>query len=203
MKKAMNVLYAVKNGLYVNLTNRCPCSCVFCLRQKGDGVYGSDSLWLEREPETDFVIDQLEKIDLDKYDEVVFCGYGEPTERLYDLLRIAEYVKSRSNIKIRVNTNGLSDLIYSEDTAPLFVGKVDELSISLNATDAETYLRLTRSKFGLKSFDSLVNFAKRCKESGLSVVMTIVDTVTTESEQAKAKKIADEAGVRLRIRPLE
>lgn len=203
MKKAMNVLYAVKNGLYVNLTNRCPCSCVFCLRQKGDGVYGSDSLWLEREPETDFVIDQLEKIDLDKYDEVVFCGYGEPTERLYDLLRIAEYVKSRSNIKIRVNTNGLSDLIYSVDTAPLFVGKVDELSISLNATDAETYLRLTRSKFGLKSFDSLVNFAKRCKESGLSVVMTIVDTVTTESEQAKAKKIADEAGVRLRIRPLE
>ena len=203
MKKAMNVLYAVKNGLYVNLTNRCPCSCVFCLRQKGDGVYGSDSLWLEREPETDFVIDQLEKIDLDKYDEVVFCGYGEPTERLYDLLRIAEYVKSHSNIKIRVNTNGLSDLIYSEDTAPLFVGKVDELSISLNATDAETYLRLTRSKFGLKSFDSLVNFAKRCKESGLSVVMTIVDTVTTESEQAKAKKIADEAGVRLRIRPLE
>lgn len=203
MKKAMNVLYAVKNGLYVNLTNRCPCSCVFCLRQKGDGVYGSDSLWLEREPETDFVIDQLEKIDLDKYDEVVFCGYGEPTERLYDLLRIAEYVKSRSNIKIRVNTNGLSDLIYSVDTAPLFIGKVDELSISLNATDAETYLRLTRSKFGLKSFDSLVNFAKRCKESGLSVVMTIVDTVTTESEQAKAKKIADEAGVRLRIRPLE
>lgn len=199
----MNVLYAVKNGLYINLTNKCPCSCVFCLRQNGDGVYGSDSLWLERDPEIDFVIAQLDKTDLTKYEEIVFCGYGEPTERLQALLTIAEHIKSVSNVKIRVNTNGLSDLINATDTAKLFVGKVDTLSISLNAVDAETYLKLTRSRFGIQSFDSMLRFAKNAKEQGLDVVLTVVDKVTTEKEQQKAKQIADSIGVTLRIRPLE
>lgn len=199
----MNVLYAVKNGLYINLTNKCPCSCVFCLRQNGDGVYGSDSLWLERDPEIDFVIAQLDKTDLTKYEEIVFCGYGEPTERLKALLTIAEHIKSVSNVKIRVNTNGLSDLINATDTAKLFVGKVDTLSISLNAVDAETYLKLTRSRFGIQSFDSMLRFAKNAKEQGLDVVLTVVDKVTTEKEQKKAKQIADSIGVTLRIRPLE
>ena len=203
MKKAMNVLYAVKNGLYINLTNKCPCSCVFCLRQNGDGVYGSDSLWLERDPEIDFVIAQLDKTDLTKYEEIVFCGYGEPTERLKALLTIAEHIKSISNVKIRVNTNGLSDLINATDTAKLYVGKVDTLSISLNAVDAETYLKLTRSRFGIQSFDSMLRFAKNAKEQGLDVVLTVVDKVTTEGEQQKAKQIADSIGVTLRIRPLE
>lgn len=199
----MNVLYAVKNGLYINLTNKCPCSCVFCLRQNGDGVYGSDSLWLERDPEIDFVIAQLDKTDLTKYEEIVFCGYGEPTERLKALLTIAEHIKSISNVKIRVNTNGLSDLINATDTAKLYVGKVDTLSISLNAVDAETYLKLTRSRFGIQSFDSMLRFAKNAKEQGLDVVLTVVDKVTTEGEQQKAKQIADSIGVTLRIRPLE
>lgn len=199
----MNVLYAVKNGLYINLTNKCPCSCVFCLRQNGDGVYGSDSLWLERDPEIDFVIAQLDKTDLTKYEEIVFCGYGEPTERLQALLTIAEHIKSVSNVKIRVNTNGLSDLINATDTAKLFVGKVDTLSISLNAVDAETYLKLTRSRFGIQSFDSMLRFAKNAKEQGLDVVLTVVDKVTTAGEQQKAKQIADSIGVTLRIRPLE
>lgn len=199
----MNVLYAVKNGLYINLTNKCPCSCVFCLRQNGDGVYGSDSLWLECDPEIDFVIAQLDKTDLTKYEEIVFCGYGEPTERLKALLTIAEHIKSVSNVKIRVNTNGLSDLINATDTAKLFVGKVDTLSISLNAVDAETYLKLTRSRFGIQSFDSMLCFAKNAKEQGLDVVLTVVDKVTTEKEQQKAKQIADSIGVTLRIRPLE
>ena len=199
----MNVLYAVKNGLYINLTNKCPCSCVFCLRQNGDGVYGSDSLWLERDPEIDFVIAQLDKTDLTKYEEIVFCGYGEPTERLKALLTIAEHIKSISNVKIRVNTNGLSDLINATDTAKLYVGTVDTLSISLNAVDAETYLKLTRSRFGIQSFDSMLRFAKNAKEQGLDVVLTVVDKVTTEGEQQKAKQIADSIGVTLRIRPLE
>lgn len=199
----MNVLYAVKNGLYINLTNKCPCSCVFCLRQNADGVYGSDSLWLEREPDVDFVIAQLDEIDLTKYQEIVFCGYGEPTERLQALLQVAEHIKSVCDVKIRVNTNGLSDLINGTDTAKMFVGKVDTLSISLNAVDKETYLKLTRSRFGIQSFDAMLNFAKKSKEQGLDVVLTVVDKVTTEQEQQKAKQIVDELGVRLRIRPLE
>ncbi len=199
----MTILYTVKNGLYINLTNRCPCACTFCLRQKGDGVYGSDSLWLEREPTVEEVLEQIDNTDLTKFDEVVFCGYGEPTERLFDLVKIAEHIKQNYNIPIRVNTNGLSDLIWQDDTAKYFVGKVDVLSISLNSTNAEGYLALTRSKFGIKSFEALKKFAKSARELRISVVMTIVDTVTTLDEQKKAKQICDELGVALRIRPLE
>lgn len=203
MKKSMTILYPVKKGLYINLTNRCPCACTFCLRQNDDSVYGSAPLWLEREPTVQEVIDNIKKTDLTKYEEIVFCGYGEPTERLYDLLEIAKYVKRNYEIKIRVNTNGLSDLIWGKNTAELFKGNVDVLSISMNATNAEDYLRMTRSKFGLQSFDVLLNFAKEAKEEGVDVVLTLVDTVTTKEEQKIALDICNSLGVNLRIRPLE
>ena len=101
----MTITYQVKNGIYVNMTNRCPCSCTFCLRVNGDGVYGSDSLWLSREPSVEEVCESLDRWNLADYDEVVFCGYGEPTERLDDLLQVAAYVREHSDIKIRINTN--------------------------------------------------------------------------------------------------
>ena len=82
----MTITYPVKSGIYVNMTNRCPCACTFCLRQHGDSVYGSDPLWLDREPTVDEVCQSLDAWDLSQYEEIVFCGYGEPTERLSDLL---------------------------------------------------------------------------------------------------------------------
>lgn len=203
MKKSMTIIYPVKKGLYINLTNKCPCSCTFCLRQNDDGVYGSDSLWLEREPTVSEVIEDIKKTDISKFEEIVFCGYGEPTERLEELLKVAKYIKENYNIPIRVNTNGLSDLIWNTNTAPKFARVVDTLSISLNATTPEEYLKLTRSKFGLKSFDALLTFAKNAKEEGINVVLTLVDTVTTKEEQQTALEICNSLGVTLRIRPLE
>ena len=110
----MTITYEGRNSIYVNMTNRCPCACVFCLRNNKDHVFNSDSLWLEREPDVKEICDSIDTRDLSKYDELVFCGYGEPTERLDDLLQVASYVKSKRNIKIRINTNGLSDLINGE-----------------------------------------------------------------------------------------
>lgn len=199
----MTIVYPVKKGLYINMTNKCSCACTFCLRQNDDGAYGSDPLWLEREPTVEEICSTLDKWDLSTKEEIVFCGYGEPTERLYDLLKVAKYIKETYALPIRVNTNGLSDLIWNTNTAPMFVGLVDTLSISLNATNAEEYLALTRSKFGLKSFDALLKFAKEAKSAGVNVVMTIVDTVTTIEQQEESKRICDELGVTLRIRPLE
>ena len=131
----MTITYPVTTGLYVNITNRCPCACTFCVRNKKDHVFESDSLWLEKEPTVQEICDSLDTWDLSKYEEVVFCGFGEPTERLYDLLEVAKYIKSKSDIRIRINTNGLADLIWKKSTAPKLKGLIDAVSISLNATN--------------------------------------------------------------------
>lgn len=199
----MTIIYQVHNSLYVNLTNRCPCACTFCLRQNGDGVYGSDSLWLEREPTVAEVKEAFEPWDLSKFDELVFCGYGEPTERLDDLLEIVRWVRSFSIIPTRINTNGLSDLMYEKRTAPLLQGLIDTVSISLNAPTAEEFLELTRSKFGIGSFDAMLQFAKDCTGYVPHVVLTIVDVVTSPEEQEACRKIAQSVGATLRIRPYE
>lgn len=199
----MTILYQVKNSLYVNLTNRCPCACTFCLRHNGDGVFGSDSLWLEREPTLDEVLAEFRKHDLDAYDEIVFCGYGEPTERLDDLLKVAAYIRSVSQTPIRINTNGMADLIWQKPTAHLLKGLVDTVSISLNSPDKDEFYKLTRSKFGADSYDAMKQFAVDCKQYVPHVVMTIVDVVTTPEEQEACRKICEELGVTLRIRPFE
>ena len=114
----MTITYQYHDALYVNLTNRCPNACDFCLRTHGDKVGDSGSLWLEREPSKEEIWEDIEKRDLSKYRELVFCGYGEPACRLDDMLWICRQVRAVSGIKIRVNTNGLSDLINGRDTAP-------------------------------------------------------------------------------------
>ena len=199
----MTITYSGNTGIYVNMTNRCPCDCTFCLRQNGDGYFGSGSLWLPREPSVKEVCDSIDAWDLSKYGERVFCGYGEPTERLYDLLEVARYIRSKSDIKIRINTNGLSDLIWQKPTAPLLSGLVDEVSISLNATNREDYQRVVRSKFGIDSYDAMLKFAKDCTACVPSVIMTVVDVVTSKEEQELAREICRSVGAVLRIRPYE
>lgn len=199
----MTITYKVKNGIYVNMTNRCPCACTFCLRQNGDCVYGSDSLWLEREPTVSEVCESIDSYDLSREQEVVFCGYGEPTERLDDLLEVASFIRSKSDIPIRINTNGLSDLIWGEKTAQKLKGLIDTVSISLNATNKEDYLSIVRPKFGIESFDAMLSFAKDCTLYVPNVIMTVVDVVTTPEEQEKCREICDSVGAVLRIRPYE
>lgn len=199
----MTITYPVHNGIYVNVTNRCPCACTFCLRQNGESVYGSDSLWLEREPTVKEVCDSIDTWDLNKYNEVVFCGYGEPTERLFDLLEVAKYIKSKSDIKIRINTNGLADLIWNEPTAPKLQGLIDTVSISLNATNKEAYLKIVSPKFGIESYEAMLKFTKECTKYVPSVVMTVVDIVVSKEEQEICRKICESVGATLRIRPYE
>ena len=115
--------------------------CDFCLRQSGDGVGEADSLWLEREPTREEIWEDLQKRDLNAFSELVFCGYGEPTYRLHDILWVCDRVREISSIPIRMDTNGHGNLIWGEDVAPLFRGRFDTVSISLNAQDRETYNR--------------------------------------------------------------
>ncbi len=199
----MTITYVVKNGLYINMTNRCSNSCEFCIRQNGDGVYGSDSLWLDREPSVDEIIADVSKYDLKAFDEVVFCGYGEPTERADDLLKVAAFIKQTAAITIRINTNGHGNLIAGRDITPEFKGLIDIVSISLNFANAEDYNRVCHPVFGSEAYEGLIDFARLCKPYVKEVVLSVVDTTLPDSDIEKCKQIASSIGVTLRIRPFE
>jgi len=195
---SFNVVYELGGKLYVNLTNKCPCSCAFCVRNNADGIGSADSLWLEREPTTEEVISAFEKYNLSNYGEVVFCGYGEPTCALDVLLTTAKRLKSLG-VKTRLNTNGLSDLINEKDTAPLFAGLIDTVSISLNAANKQEYFSLCHPVFGEESFDAMLGFARNCTKHIPNVVFTVVDVIG-EKKISECRELADKLGIVLRVR---
>ena len=190
-------------GLYINLTNQCNNDCVFCLRQK-KSMAKESSLWLENEPTVEEIKSELDKVDWKIINEVVFCGFGEPTMRLAELLELLRYVKKvHPEISTRLNTNGLGELEHGRDISGDFENILDTASISLNAATAERYLQLTRSKFGLKSYDAMLTFAEHMKKFVPNVVLTIVDKVTPPEEIEQCKKICADRGLTLRVRPYE
>lgn len=187
---------------YVNSTNRCPCACTFCLRQTKE-MLENNSLWLPKEPSKEEIIAEFKKYNLDDFKEIVFCGFGEPMERWDDLKEVIDELRSmKKDLSIRINTNGLANDIYNRDVTPEYEGRIDTVSISLNAPTKEEFLELTRSQFGLSSFDDMLDFAKKCKSHVPHVVLTVVDIIGPE-KIAACKKITDDIGVTLRVRPFE
>ncbi len=200
--KGLTFVYAVHDNLYINLTNRCPCSCTFCIRHNGDGAYGSDSLWLEREPTCEEVLGEFDKYDMSKFSEIVFCGYGEPMERAEDVAFIGKELKKRYPDKlIRLNTNGLSDKIHGKPTAHLLKDAADIVSISLNSGNAEDYNKVTRPKWA-DSFEAMLRFAEDCKKYVPKVMFTVVDVIS-EREINESKAVSEKLGIPLRIRPYD
>lgn len=197
----MEILYKVHQGLYVNLTNRCSSACTFCLRQSMDSVGESHSLWLEREPTAQEVIAEFEKWDLSQFKEVVFCGFGEPTCALPVLLEVASWLKAHEAPPIRVNTNGQGSLIAGRDISGELAACVDTVSVSLNHPDPAAYQALVCSQFGEDAFPAMLDFAKKCAQAGIHVVMTTVDTTITHEEEARCRTICEQVRAEYRMRP--
>lgn len=197
------ILYPIHDNLYVNLTNKCPCACTFCLRQSRDHMESSGVLWLDSDVTLEELVEAFQNTDMSCYKEVVFCGFGEPTEALDVLLGGARYVKEHYKNPVRINTNGLGNLVNSKNIAPLLEGLVDTISISLNTPNAEEYHRLVRSKFGEESFDAMLAFAGECVKYIPKVVMTTVSTTISKEEEQECQKICNEIGAIYRIRPWE
>ena len=137
MKKEMTIFYEVHDNIYVNLTNKCPCACTFCLRQTRDHMENSHVLWLEHAPSFEEVQEAMKAVDFSKYKEVVFCGFGEPTEALDVLKQSAKLIKEKYNMPIRINTNGLGNLVNERDIVPELKGLVDTISVSLNMREKQ------------------------------------------------------------------
>jgi len=196
------VAYPIRRSLYLNLTNRCTADCGFCTRLSHPVVKGHNlALRREQEPETDEVIAAIEaRGGPAAWEEFVFCGYGEPMMRLQTLKETAAWLKARG-AKVRVNTNGHSDLWHKRPTAAELAGLVDVVSISLNADNAADYVRLVKPAWGERSFQALLDFARDAARAVPEVVFTLVDDGTVDIPACR--RLAVEYGAALRVRPLD
>lgn len=193
-----NYVYILDGRAYVNITNKCHNACSFCIRNTGDGVAGAP-LWLDREPTADEVVAAFDEIRAQTKisDEAVYCGFGEPTERLDVLTDSARRIKALG-YRLRLNTNGLGSMVAGRDIANELT-MFDTVSVSLNECNAQKYFDITGSAFGLAAFDAVVAFAKACRAAGIETVMTVVDVIGADGVE-ECRRICDGLGIPLRVR---
>ena len=199
----MTISYEYEGALYVNLTNRCDCACVFCLRHNGHkGSIYADDLWLEHEPTREEALDDLRKRDLPSYRVLVFCGFGEPMFRTDDILGLVDRRKEEvpGLPPVRINTNGHANLIQGRDVTADLAGRIDTVSISLNGSTAEEYCAVTQPKDGVRGWEAMLDFTRRATAYVPHVVMTIVDKDKTPEEIQRCRTLAESLGARLRVR---
>lgn len=196
-----DIVYTFENSVYLNITNACPCRCKFCIRQNGDAVGEAESLWFSKHsPSFDEIRAAIDAFDFTGYQgEIIFCGYGEPTCAYDNLLKACKYIREKLGLKIRLNTNGLSDLLNKKPTAKEICENVDTVSVSLNQCTAEKYNALCAPAFGEKAFDALLQFAAECKQYGANVKFSVVDVIP-QADIAACRTLADRMGIPLRVR---
>lgn len=194
------IIYTLEGGTYFNITNKCPCNCAFCIRSKGEAVGDAKRLWHDVEPIFDDIKKAVDNYDFTNVDEVIFCGYGEPTNAYENLIETAKYLKQiKPSLKLRLNTNGLSDLINEKPTAKEICSVIDIVSISLNDPTSEKYDKITRNIFPGKAFDAMIKFTKECVQYCDNVVMTVVDVISEEDIE-KSRQVCEECGAKFRVR---
>ena len=196
-----NFVYEYENSLYINLTNRCTNDCGFCIRRTRTGLGGYD-LWLNDEPTADEIINALDQIsNIEKYGEIVFCGYGEPLMKIDEAVLTATTIKEKyKGIKIRVNTNGHANIYHGENVVPRLKGLVDTMSISLNAPNAKRYQEICSSQFGEEGYEAVIDFAKECIKIIPNVILSVVDISLSPEEIKECEKIAQRLGAIFRVR---
>ena len=173
------ILYVYNDQVYANITNKCDCNCTFCIRKQFDGVGDADTLWHKAEP---------------SLSEIIACA-------LENLIASARYVKEKTSLPIRVNSNGLGNLYYKRDIVPQLAEVVDSISISLNEATAEKYEKVTRPSFP-HAYEAMLDFAEECGKLIPHTQLSIVDILPEEDIKA-CQRIADSRGVHLKVRPWE
>ena len=201
MEKGFTITYEYGDNLYVNTTNRCNYHCEFCLRHNGhDGSIYTDNLWLKREPTREEILASIEARDLSKYGQLVFCGFGEPSYRIDDIIWVIDQLKAHGKkIFTRMDTNGTGNLIHGRDICPEFAGRFDMVSISLNNDTAEKYNALCHPA-SPGAYEAMKAFAKELRQYVPHVMMTVVDTIPPEEIEACRKICEEEIGAEYRVR---
>ncbi|OGS26573.1 MAG: hypothetical protein A2297_04610 [Elusimicrobia bacterium RIFOXYB2_FULL_48_7] len=197
------IAYQYKNNVYLNITNRCTMRCTYCIKYKWGWDYRGQSLRLKKEPSAGEIIREAEalrrKIDFSmEKSEIVFCGYGEPLIRLETVKKVAAFYQNKG-ISVRVNTNGHANLYHGRNICPELKGLVDKVCISLNAETAAKYLAVNKPRYGLKAFNGVLSFTRKCKKYIKNVYITTVQLEGTDT--GKCRKIAKNLGVKFMARP--
>ena len=191
---AATIAYQIRDSLYLNITNRCTNTCIFCAKFD-DFVVKGHELKLDHEPDIQEVLSAIG--DPAPYEEIVFCGYGEPLLRLELILQVARHLKDRG-CRIRINTDGQANLVHGRNILPQLEGLVDAISVSLNAADAGTYQNICQSRFGEQSFAAVTEFLRSAKKYIPDVTATVVTYPGIDI--GACEHLAAELGVNFRIR---
>ena len=190
-----NFTYLLGNSLYINVTNRCNADCTFCRRKEDPFLHGYNlGMKKSEEPSAEVYIKEIG--DPKKYDEIVFCGYGEPTIRWEIVKEVAKYVKANGG-KTRINTNGHGNIINKKDITSEMKNIIDVVSISFNTFNPKQYAELMR--LDEKHFYEMIKFAKLSKPFVNKVVMSVVSLNDVEIEKSR-KVVEEEIGVEFRVR---
>ena len=192
-------LYTLDGNLYVNLTNKCSNGCDFCVRNERSSYYGN-YLWLRNgDPTVEGVIAAAKGFgDLSRFKEVVFCGFGEPTYKMAEMLALCDFFHEKG-LKTRLNTNGQGNLINKRDIVPDLKDKIDFVNVSLNASCVEKYQPICRSQYGESGFAGMIEFAKLCRRNGVPCRFSIVDCIG-EDEVEACKRLAESIKIPLYVR---
>lgn len=190
------IAYQIRDSLYLNITNRCTNRCSFCVKSHSDYVKGH-RLRLSHEPSEEELKKEIG--DPARYKEIVFCGYGEPLQRLETVKNLARWVTSRRG-HVRINTNGHANLIHRRNIVPELKGIVDSISVSLDAQDKDTYNRICSPAYP-DAYDAVLGFIRDVKDSVPDVQVTVVNM--PEVDIARCREIAEKLGVKFRVRELD
>ncbi len=194
-----DIIYTYNNNVYFNITNRCTCKCIFCIRNEHETLGEAKEMWHDHNPSWEEIKAAIDAFDFSKFSEAVFCGYGEPTCSYDNLILAAKYMKELyPDIKLRINTNGLGELFNKKTIAEEMAQYIDHASISLNAPNAKRYQEVTQPCFP-DAFKDMIAFAKKAKDLFQSVQFSVVDVISEEEIEA-SKKLAEELGIPLRVR---
>lgn len=197
----MVLAYEYSGALYINLTNLCTNKCAFCIREHDDGVYSEEPLWLEREPTREEVLAAAEAMTPKRFREIVFCGYGEPTCRLHDMLWLCRRFREIApGVPIRLNTNGHANLIFGENVTPLFEGLFDVVSVSMNAADSDRYNRVCHPRFGDDTFPAVLKFIRDIQRHVPEVIVTVVRGSIPDADIPRCADLAKELNAKFRVR---
>ena len=188
------IAYEIRDSLYLNITNECTNNCYFCVRTETSFVKGHN-LKLDKEP----TVGEILKVvgDAERYKEVVFCGYGEPTARFDVVKTVCRELKKKGAV-IRLITNGHGDLVNGRPIVKELVGLIDKVSVSLNTDKEDLYYKMCKPAFGHDAYKAVIKFIKDCVASGIKAEVTCLDLPGVDLEECE--KVAKNLGASFRAR---